>query len=162
MHIEGVEGHRSTSSVCLHRQSETLWFLPPLEASLASPRAGPLPPYLALACDKTALPPFKLGMGQGAFRSDETVVLVPKAHIYTEALMRIMARDDDKRVGTYAVAHFLYIEQYVRGRGIFDVSLLPRPLGELYEEFVSDKPLKNTMAKLKRVVGIPVDAKYYG
>jgi hypothetical protein len=156
MHIEGVENHRSVSSVCLHRQSETLGFLPPLDASLASPRAGRLPPYLALACDKTAVPPYVVGHGRGRFHSDQTVVLVPKAHILTEALMRIMARDAGTMVGANSVQHFCYIGLYVYKQGFLDLDLLPRPFREVYGKFSKgSKPLRDNLAKLRRAMGLP-------
>ncbi|KAK4234269.1 hypothetical protein C8A03DRAFT_37959 [Achaetomium macrosporum] len=160
MHIEDTTPGLTVSSVCLHLQSETLWFLPPLRASLASPRTCRLPRYLALACDRTALPPDELGMGRGVFHSDQTVVVVPKAHILTEALMRIMARDRYERVGMWAVQHFLYIALYVEERGILDLRLLPEPLGKLYKE-LTGRGHGNAMVKLMRTLGVPVLERLY-
>jgi hypothetical protein len=88
-------------AVSLYVQSKTLWFLPPLGPSLASPRANPLPRYLALASDPTALPPLEVGKGKGIFSFKETMVLVPRAHILTEALMRMMARESRKQSGHF-------------------------------------------------------------
>ncbi|KAL2017208.1 hypothetical protein VTK56DRAFT_2415 [Thermocarpiscus australiensis] len=162
VHIEGVTNPSSLSAVCLFPQSETLWFLPPLSPYLASPRAHPLPRYLALACDRTALPPFQIGMGRGAFDSDQTVVLVPKVHVLTEALMRIMARDAGKIVGGYAVQHFAYIDLYVHQCGFLDIGLLPEPFGKIYEEFREGPvPTRDIILQLRRAVGVPVDESLY-
>jgi hypothetical protein len=148
--------------VGIYVQSETLWFLPPLGATLANPKANRLPRYLAFACDLTALPPYEIGMGRGAFDSDQTVVLVPKAHILTEALMRITARDDGTKVGAYSAAHFCYIILYVEKRGILDIGLLPEPLARLYEEFRDGLgPSGPIRTKLKRTLGVLVPPRFY-
>lgn len=149
-------------SVGIYVQSETLWFLPPLDATLASPKANPLPPYLTFACDPTALPPDNAGMGRGAFSLDQTVVLVPKVHILTEALMRIMARDDATKVGSYSGAHLCYIVRYVEKRGILDIGLLPEGLGNVYREF-RDGPASVPLVviKLKRLLGVSLPLRFY-
>ncbi|KAL2019188.1 hypothetical protein VTK56DRAFT_9988 [Thermocarpiscus australiensis] len=163
MHIEGTTPTRTVACVCLYLQSETLWFLPPLSPRLASPRTCQLPPYLALACDRTALPPDEIGMGRGAFLSDQTVVLVPKAHILTEALMRIMARDSGKKFGSWAGTHFAYISIYVHDRGILDVDLMPEPLANFYKEFRSGLvPYADIMVRLRRTLGVPLREESYG
>lgn len=163
LHVKGATtGQPCIFTVCVFRQSETLWFLPPFDASLASPRARQLPSYLALACDRTALPPFEIGMGRGVFESDQTVVLVPRAHILLEALMRIMARDLEKKAGTYAYAMFGYIGLYVEKRGLLDTSLLPEPFGMLYKN-ARDGPMypPEIVMRLRRTMGFPVDPSDY-
>jgi hypothetical protein len=154
--------HMDIYGVGLYVQSETLWFLPPLSATLARPKANPLPPYLAFACDRTALPPCEMGKGRGFFDLDQTVVLVPKAHTLTEALMRIMARDDGKKIGACSAPHFCYIGLYVEKGGILDISLLPEPLKKIYEEF-RDGPesIGSIEIKLKRTLGVPVPPRFY-
>ncbi|KAK4240594.1 hypothetical protein C8A03DRAFT_13093 [Achaetomium macrosporum] len=158
MHIEGTTRVQTISCVCLYLQSDTLRFLPPLSASLANPKECRLPRYLALAWDRDALPPPQLGMGRGAFRSTKSVVLVPKMHILTEALMRIMARDLETRVGSCCVSHFLYIPIYVEKRGILDISLLPELFEEVYKEMGASVPtdVMKARMKLRRNLGVPL------
>jgi hypothetical protein len=128
IHIEGLD------SIALHRQSETLWFLPPFDASLSNPRSGKLPPYLALASDETAVPPHQGGLGMGAYELEETVVLVPKAHTLTEALMRIAACDYGTAVGSYGLPQLECIPEYVEPFGYLDpLSLLPEPFAKYYK-----------------------------
>lgn len=152
--------HLGDYGVGLYVQSETLWFLPPLDATLANPKANPLPPYLAFACDRTALPPDKPTFGMGVFDSDETVVLVPKAHTLTEALMRIMAADDGNRTGSYAGAHFCYIGIYVEQRGFLDIDLLPRAFANIYKT-MKEGSMGTALIELKRTLGVPVRPKFY-
>lgn len=162
LHIEQTDP-RVTAAVCLFPQSKTLWFLPELGASLANPRANPLPRYLALASDPTALPPFEIGMGRGLFRSDQTVVLVPRAHILTEALMRIMARDHGKSAGMHAGAIVGYMSLYVERRGLLNISLLPEPFGVLYAAHTKDESVtgRELMVRLMRTLGMPVKPSEY-
>ncbi|KAH6632099.1 thioredoxin reductase [Chaetomium tenue] len=148
--------HSNGRGVGFYVQSETLWFLPPLDATLANPKANPLPPYLAFACDRTALPPGAPGIGMGTFDSDETVVLVLKAHILTEALMRIMAAHAGKIIGTYAIQHFCYIEEFVEGRGFLDIDLLPRPLADFYRAFKDNPAFGLVLKELQRALEVPV------
>ncbi|KAK4154604.1 hypothetical protein C8A00DRAFT_42673 [Chaetomidium leptoderma] len=155
LHIRGAT--RESTAVCFFLQSETLWFLPPFGPGFASPRARPLPRYLALACDRTVLPPFEIGMGKGVFDSDQTVVLVPRSHILLEALMRIMARDEGKRVGAYAVQHWAYMSLYVEPNGMLDVDLLPEPLGALHKKCTAGNMSSGAMiVAINRTLGIPV------
>ena len=164
VHFEGATHRLITRAVCLFVQSETLWFLPPLSASLASPRADLLPRYLALASDLTALPPFQIGMGQGVFGSDQTVVLVPRVHILLEALMRIAARDHGKVVGGTSMAYVMYIPIYVEKRKILDLDLLPVPFKDVYKGWTDDKeprPFRDFTLMLLRALGVPVDASHY-
>jgi hypothetical protein len=162
LHIDGQRPD-DTSTVCLFLQSETLWFLPPFGTSLANPRANPLPRYLALACDQTALPHYAAGLGNGYFTSDQTVVLVPKAHILLESGMRITARDYDKRAGNYASVIINYMNLYIRSRGFLDIDLLPGPFRWLYKtmnDSSKHSPLE-WQVKLMRMCGVPVKESYY-
>ncbi|KAK4038320.1 hypothetical protein C8A01DRAFT_37707 [Parachaetomium inaequale] len=176
LHIEGTEGrkdleprHRIPAAVTLFPQSETLWFLPQLDASLANPRANPLPRYLALASDTTALPTFvldEIDMGRGVFKSDKTAVLVPRAHILTEALMRIMARDHGKDVGLFAGSAVGYMSFYVEKRGKLNIDLLPEPFGKLFRAYTSNDEkermhMKEVLFRLMRAVGVPVEPEEY-
>ncbi|EAQ87794.1 predicted protein [Chaetomium globosum CBS 148.51] len=148
--------------VGIYVQSETLWFLPPLDPTLANPKSDTLPPYLAFACDRTALPPEAPGFGMGAFNSDETVVLVPRAHILTEALMRIMAVDYGTPMGLWSEQHYCYIERFVEKRGLLHLDLLPRPLANIHKAF-RDGPesIGKVHVELLRTLGVPVHPKYY-
>jgi hypothetical protein len=155
--------------VALYTQSATLWFLPQFDASLANPRANPLPPYLALASDTTALPPFVfdgLDMGRGVFKSDKTVVLVPRAHILTEALMRITARDSRHgMLGDCSRSGVNYMSRYVEPRGRLNIDLLPEPFGNLYRIIASndeDRPtIREILLRLMRACGVPVEPERY-
>lgn len=101
-------------------------------------------------------------MGRGVFLSDQTVVLVPKAHILTEALIRIMVRDSDKKVGQWAGQHFAYISIYVHDRGILNVDLMPGPLAAFYKEFRDGPaPVADTIRMLKRLLGVPLREESY-
>lgn len=156
IHIEQETGY----AVSLFPQSETIWFLPPLSASLARPRACQLPRYLALACDRTAVPFYERPPMHGAFHSDQTVVLILKAHILTEALMRIMARDYNAKVGGRGMRDFLYIPIHAEHLGFLDLDLLPEPFKKIYEDF-KDGPPFNPLVRLQRALGIAVDESYY-
>ncbi len=156
MHIDQEGGYAAQ----LYLQSETLWYLPPLSASLALPRACQLPPYLALACDRTALPFYGRGPERGAFESDQSVVLVLKAHMLTEALMRIMARDYCTKRGTHVMSDFLYILRYVEKLGFLDLDLLPEPFKKIYEDF-NRPPELEPVENLQRTLGIPVHESFY-
>jgi hypothetical protein len=160
-----IDGHTPPSLyvVCLFLQSETLWFLPPFGVSLANPRANPLPRYLALACDQTALPHYVSGLGTGFFASDQTVVLVPKIHILLESGMRITARDHGKRAGNYAGVIIDYIGLYINARGFLDIDLLPGPFRWLYKtmnDSSKHSPLE-WQVKLMRTCGVPVEESDY-
>ena len=155
MHILQETGH----PVSLFPQSETIWFLPPLSASLARPRACQLPPYLALACDRTALPFYEQPPMWGAFHSDQTVVLVPKAHILVAALMRILARDHDTKVGSNVMTQFLYIPIHAENLGFLDLDILPEPFKKIYEDF-RDEPTFWPLLRLQRALSIAVDESY--
>jgi hypothetical protein len=152
MHIQTME-----DSIALHLQSETLWFLPTFDASLANPRGCRLPRYLALASDETAVPPHQDGQDMGAFNLEQTVVLIPKAHILTEALMRIAARDQPKfrTVGAYAMSHFGYIQEYVEPLGRLDPGLLPEPFDKLYKDYPRDMGVE-FHRRLLRACGVPL------
>jgi hypothetical protein len=144
-------------SIALHLQSETLWFLPPFGPLLANPREGPLPPYLALANDVTAVAPYDEHEQVGAFELPDPVVLVPKAHILTEALMRIAARDYHQHdtVGAWSIAHYAYIKLYVQPLGRLDPSLLPEPFDRLYRDERKMTPLE-FHTRLLRACGVPL------
>lgn len=154
LHIQGAWNNLSTTTVRLFLQSETLWFLPPFEAFLASPRERPLPEYLILASDTTILPRNRSGYGNGAFTSDQTVVLVPKSEILVEAYMRIMARDLWTPLTSYE--NLNYMAQYVEEPGFMDTELLPAPLRGVYEAFRDlSMPMMDIMKNLRHAVGLP-------
>lgn len=140
--------------VRLFLQSETLWFLPPFSASLASPRAHSVPEYLVLACDTTILPRGRDGHGNGAFLLDQTVVLVPKSEIMVEAYMRMMARDWGTPVSNYE--NLGYMSHYVQECYLMDPGLLPEPLEEIYWDFKElAMPMVDIMKKLRQALGLP-------
>ncbi|KAK4141258.1 uncharacterized protein C8A04DRAFT_31236 [Dichotomopilus funicola] len=146
MHIQEETGY----AISLFPQSETIWFLPPLSATLARPRTCQLPPYLALASDRTALPFYERPPEWGAFHLDQTVVLVLKAHIMTEALMRIMARDDKTKLGAHVVQHFPFIPIHAEKLGFLDLDLLPEPFKKIYEDFRDGPPTTKPLQRRRR------------
>jgi hypothetical protein len=101
-------------------------------------------------------------MGKGIFSSSETMVLVPRAHILTEALMRIMARDYWKRAGNNTPSILGYMHLYVEPRGLLNVELLPEPFGMLYKNYMNG-PMNTSEFEMKllRAVGVPVQASEY-
>ncbi|KAH6628126.1 hypothetical protein F5144DRAFT_494912 [Chaetomium tenue] len=150
-----IQDSADTPVVRLFLQSETLWILPPFNASLANPREHPLPPSLVLACDTTVVPRPRAGEGGGAFLSDETVVLVLKPEIMVEAYMRILVRDIDTPRCSYE--NLNYMLQYVEGRHFINHKLLSAPLSDVYEDLRDDTmPMPDLMDKLEDVgVGLP-------
>ncbi|KAF1953863.1 hypothetical protein CC80DRAFT_537136 [Byssothecium circinans] len=72
----------------LYPQSKTLWFLPPLDGSLSSPRTAKLPLYLVVASDQTILPQRRPGRRSGVFSSTEYPVLLPRASPPCSCLVR--------------------------------------------------------------------------
>ena len=101
-------------------------------------------------------------MGKGIFSSSETNVLVPRAHILTEALMRIMARDFWKKAGDNAPSILAYMNLYVEPRGLLNIDLLPEPFRTLYKNHM-DGPMDDSefTLKLMRAVGVPVRPSEY-
>lgn len=93
MHLNG-----SDTTANLYVQSQTLWFLPPLDVSLSSPQETQLPPHLILASDHDTIPRYEPGRGSGVFPSDLYPVLVPTALVLLEAYIRIYARDVGTRM----------------------------------------------------------------
>jgi hypothetical protein len=151
-HIDGM------SFLDLFLQSETLWFLPPFDASLANPRECQLPRYLAFGSHDNAVPPHQSQMGgggMGAFLLDQTVVLVPKAHILTEAAIRIMARDYYKECHSHSQSLVEYVSIYIDPLGYLDPNLLPEPFDRIYTE---RKPGKTPefYTRLLRSCGTPL------
>jgi hypothetical protein len=96
-HIEDLE-----VTVSLYSQSETLWFLLPLDWSLASPKEVELPSFFVFASDQTVLPPWRPGRGSGFFKPGQYPVIIPKSHVLLEAFMFLYARDWDKRIGDFS------------------------------------------------------------
>ncbi|KAI9755678.1 MAG: hypothetical protein M4579_004176, partial [Chaenotheca gracillima] len=70
IHIEDSE-----VTVDLFPQSETLWFLPPLDSSILSPKKFKLPSQFILASDQNVLLPWRPGHGSGVFKSDNDPVV---------------------------------------------------------------------------------------
>jgi hypothetical protein len=150
--------HVDTSNVTmgLYLQSETLWFLPPIDDSLSSPQKLNLPPYFALASDQTVLPPWRPGYGSGVFKPGEDLVIVPQPFILLEAFMRIYARDQGKRVGSFAMAMIAYIQLYVDQDGYLDATQLVEPFKTFYEDLKEGKkPVRQWTMELKEALGIP-------
>ena len=148
VHIEA-----SDVTVDLYRQSETLWFLPPLDLRL--PKCE-LPPHFVLASDQTVLPPWRPGRGSGVFKSSRHPVVVPKAHVLLEAFMRLHARDAWKRVGTFGMAMIAYVQLYIDNDGLLDTSQLPELLKTFYAELrKGKKPVRQWTIDLRQALGIP-------
>lgn len=143
----------------LYPQSETLWFLPPLDRSLLSPgNAQDLGPYFALASDRAVFPPWRPGRGSGVFKSAVDPVVAPKSHVLLEAYMRIFVRDQGKRAGSFGIAMIAYMQLYVDEDGFLDASLLPEPLRTSYRELNEGrKPVRQWMEELKEALGVGGD-----
>ncbi len=150
VHIEDSE-----VTVGLYPQSETLWFLPPLDSSFSSPKKSKLPSQFILASDQTVLPPWRPGRGSGVFKSDCDPVIVPKSHILLEAFLRLYARDLGKRIGSFAMPMIGYMELYVDDDGLLDANQLPEPLKTFYNELrQGKKPVRQWTKELKQALGI--------
>ena len=142
--------------VSLYSQSETIWFLPPLDDSLLCPTKLNLPSHFALASDHTILLPWRPGRGSGVFQSDQNPVVVLKPHALLEAFLRLYARDEGKRVSAFAIAMIAYVEGYIDDAGLLDASLLPEPLKTSYQELrEGKKPVLQWTNELKEALGIP-------
>ena len=118
MHIKAS----SETTVGLYPQSETLWFLPPLNNSLASPGTVQLPSQFVLTSNKIVLPPGRLGCGGGVFKSNQYPLIVPKAHVMLEAFLRLYGRDFGKGTGRHALAMICYVEEYIDDDGFLDAT----------------------------------------
>ncbi len=150
IHIEDSE-----VTVALYLQSETLWFLPPLDSSFSSPKRLELPSQFILAADQTILPPWRPGRGSGVFKSGCDPVVVPKSHILLDAFLRLYARDSRKRIGAFAMAMIAYVEQYIDDDGLLDANQLPEPLKTSYEELRQGvKPVRQWRKELREALGI--------
>ena len=146
-------------TVGLYPQSETLWFLPPLDSSFLPTKESKLPSQFILASDQTVLPPWRPGRGSGVFKSDCDPVVVPKAHILLEAYLRLYTRDFGKRIGSFGIAMISYMEMYVDDDGLLDASLLPEPLRTFYKELrQGGKPLRQWTMELREALGIREDS----
>ena len=154
IHIEDSE-----VTVALYPQSETLWFLPPLDSSFLCPKKVKLSSQFVLASDQTVLPPWRPGRGSGVFKSDNDPVVVPKSHILLEAFLRLYARDSGKRIGAFAMPMIGYMEEYVDDDGLLDANQLPEPLMTSYKELRQGrKPVRQWTTELKEALGILEDS----
>ena len=153
MHIRDSE-----LTVALYPQSDTLWFLPPLDSSVLYPKKLKLPSHFVLASDHNVLPPWRPGRGSGVFESDSDPVVVPKSHVLLEAFLRLNARDAGKRIGSFAIAMIAYTEEYVDNDGLLDSNLLPEPLRTFYKELRQGvKPVRQWTIELRKALGILED-----
>lgn len=149
----------SEVTVALYPQSETIWFLPPLDSSFLSPKELEFPSQFVLASDQTVLPPWRPGRGLGVFKSDRDPVVVPKSHVLLEAFLRLYARDSGKRIGAFAIAMIGYMEEYVDDDGLLDANLLPEPLKTFYQDLRhGTKPLLQWTKEFKEALGILEDS----
>lgn len=119
MHIED-----SDVPVTLYPQSETLWFLPPIDETLVPPHLSTLSSPYQLATGKTSLPPPRPGRGSGFYKSNQTLIVIIKSHVLLEALLRMYARDCLKTVGSAGIPKIGYLSQYVDEDGFLDTSKL--------------------------------------
>ena len=141
--------------MALYPQSETIWFLPPLDSSFLCAKRLELSSHFVLASDQTILPPQRPGRGSGVFKSDQNQVIVPKSHILLEAFLRLYARDSGKQIGAFAMAMIGYVEEYIDDDGFLDTSLLPEPLKTSYNELrEGKKPVRQWTKELKEGLGI--------
>lgn len=159
LHIEGI----SDIKVGLYPQSDTLWFLPPIDGShIAVTRNAKASPkvlsYLCFASDNTVLPPWRPGRGNGVFEAGYYAVLVPRPHVLLEAFLRLYARDAGKRIGSFGMAMISYMEEYVDDDGLLDSELLPEPLRSLYKELrAGPTTVRQWTRDLQEALGVPVD-----
>lgn len=128
-HMKGLE-----VTVSLYLQSETLWFLKPLDWSLSSPKEIDLPSWFIFASNQTILPPWRPGRGSGFLKPGQYPVIVPKSYVLLEAFMLLYARDWEKRIGDFSMAMIAYIEQYVDEDGFLETEQLSEPLLTFYKE----------------------------
>lgn len=146
----------SNISVGLYLQSETLWFLPPLDNLLAPTRTN-LPPPFALASDESVFPPWRPGRGLGLFKPGLDPVVAIRSHVLLEALLRLYARDAAKRVGGFGIAIIGYMELYVDNDGLLDANLLPEPLRSFYKELhdgIMTKSVRQWTRELREALGV--------
>ena len=156
MHTEDPE-----VTVGLYLESETLWFLPPLDSSVLVPNKLKLPSHFILASDRIILPPWRPGRGSGVFKSDGDSVVVPKSHILLEAYLRLHARDSEKRIGGFGIAMIAYMQGYVDDDGLLDADQLPEPLKTSYRELrQGEKPVGQWTKELREALGIPEEDCY--
>ncbi|KAK0635119.1 hypothetical protein B0T17DRAFT_31282 [Bombardia bombarda] len=146
----------------LYVQSETLWFLPPLDHLLLPPSCErDLPPYFALASDRAVFPPWRPGRGSGVLKSAADAVVAHKSHVLLEAYMRLFARDQGKRVGSIGISMIAYMHLYVDTDGFSDVNLLPEPFRTSYREFhEGKKPIRQWTWELKDALRLVGDGPY--
>lgn len=145
--------------VGLYLQSETLWFLPPLDRSLASPSHVklqlPSSPFV-LASDQTVLPPWRPGRGAGVFKPGQPPVVVPRSHVLLEAFLRLYARDLGRWMGAFAMAMIGYVELYIDEDGLLDAGRLPEPLRTFYRDLRhGNKPVRQWGLDLQEALGVP-------
>lgn len=142
----------SEIGIGLYVQSETLWFLPSLDATLLPPFTNLQLSYV-VGSDTNYLPPFIPELGQGAFPADEYPVLVPKPHIVLEAFMRIYARDLGVPQGGFAMSQIDYMELYVDAEGYLNIGELPKDLQSLYIELKQgETPVRQWGEKLQNIL----------
>lgn len=69
--------------------------------------------------------------------------------------MRLYARDQGKRVGSFGIAMIASMEGYVDADGLLDANLLPEPLRTSYRELKEGKkPTRQWMLELKASLGV--------
>ena len=72
--------------------------------------------------------------------------------------MRLYARDQGKRVGSFGIAMIAYMQLYVDADGLLDANLLPEPLRTFYGELQEGKkPIRQWMLELKAALGLAVE-----
>lgn len=151
LHIEGAE-----EPVGLYPQSETLWFLPPLESALIAPDRGQLPPYYTLASDESILPPDRPGRGSGFFKTTVHPVVIIPSHVLLEAFMRFCARYVNTPAGGFSISMISYVGLYIDDDGFLDLKQLSRPLSSSYLALREGKmPVRQWVMQLKKLLGEP-------
>ncbi|KAK7421631.1 hypothetical protein QQX98_002098 [Neonectria punicea] len=144
----------SEVTVSLFLQSETLWFLPPLDNRLLPAENLDLPPSFILASDTTVLPPWRPGRGSGVFTSTEIPVVVPKSHILLQAFLLLHARDAWNPARGFSISMIAYMEECVAADELLDANQLPELLRKLYMELMGGKtPVRQWTKELQRALG---------
>ena len=69
--------------------------------------------------------------------------------------MRLYARDQGKRIGSFGIAMICYMRLYVDEDGFLNADLLPEPLRTSYRELLEGKkPIRQWMLELKGALGV--------
>jgi hypothetical protein len=151
--------HRSEFTVNLYLQSTTLWFLPPLTQPMPSALDPALPPYLLLASDQISLPKSQPDLGDGYLPVSKHPIMVPRAVVFLEAFIRMLALDFGVRDVGKCIHTIAYVSQYIDADGRLDPEKLPEPLRTFYVQFRQENgmSLREKILQLKNALGMQLE-----